>query len=78
MLIRMLIKFGSNWPDPGGTIEIDDETALRLISYGDAEAADAEPAKPKRAKATDVETAAVDGVTETAARKSTRARKAAQ
>lgn len=72
MLVRMLVDNSGEWPPIGGTIELRDDIALELIERGEAVDPNAEPA-PK------VETASVDGATETAVKRGPgRPRKAAK
>lgn len=59
MLVRMLVAYGESWPEAGGTIDLADHLAQELIERGEAVDADT----PQ------VETATIDGVTETAVKR---------
>lgn len=70
MHVRMLVTYGEGWPLAGETADLDDNLATELIERGEAE--------PATGKAPKVETASVDGATETAVKRGPgRPRKAA-
>ena len=71
MNVRMLVTYGEGWPLAGETTDLDDNLAAELIERGEAE--------PATGKAPKIETAAINGATETAVKRGPgRPRKAAE